>query len=314
MNSVSRHGAADWQRPMLSSRTRLHWLATLPDNWKLTTDNSMWLQTYDPLGNPFLSTALAALPVVVLLGAIGILQIRIHLAALFGLAVALGIAMFVYRMPASAAFASAGYGAAYGLLPIGWIILNLIFLVPADRQERFLQRASAAAGCVCSRQAGPADSNRFLVRGLFRRRGRIRHARGHYGGDLDAVGLQAPASVGPDADCQHGAGRVRRFGHADHCVVRRHRDRSVAPVGDDRSATAVFFADRSVLGRVGIRGFTRRATDLACRADCRSRVCGAPVSGIQLPRPVAGRCGRSDSVDAGPGGIAQVLAAAASGR
>ena len=88
----------------------------------------MWLQTYDPLGNPFLSTALAALPVVVLLGAIGVLQIRIHLAALLGLAVALGIALFVYRMPASAAFASAGYGAAYGLLPIGWIILNLIFL------------------------------------------------------------------------------------------------------------------------------------------------------------------------------------------
>jgi lactate permease len=88
----------------------------------------MWLQTYDPLGNPFLSTAIAALPVIVLLGAIGILQIRIHVAALLGLAVALGIALFVYRMPASAAFASAGYGAAYGLLPIGWIILNLIFL------------------------------------------------------------------------------------------------------------------------------------------------------------------------------------------
>ncbi len=90
--------------------------------------NDMWLQTYDPLGNPFLSTALAALPVVVLLGAVGVLQMRIHLAALLGLAVALGIALFVYRMPASAAFASAGYGAAYGLLPIGWIILNLIFL------------------------------------------------------------------------------------------------------------------------------------------------------------------------------------------
>jgi lactate permease len=88
----------------------------------------MWLQTYDPLGNAFLSTAVAALPVVVLLGAIGVLQIRIHIAALLGLFVALGVAMFVYRMPVSAALASAGYGAAYGLLPIGWIILNLIFL------------------------------------------------------------------------------------------------------------------------------------------------------------------------------------------
>jgi lactate permease len=88
----------------------------------------MWLQSYDPLGNQFLSTVVAALPVVVLLGAIGVLQIRIHVAALLGLFVALAVAIFVYRMPASAALASAGYGAAYGLLPIGWIILNLIFL------------------------------------------------------------------------------------------------------------------------------------------------------------------------------------------
>jgi len=68
------------------------------------------------------------LPVVVLLGAIGVLQIRIHIAALLGLFVALGVALFVHHMPVSAALASAGYGAAYGLLPIGWIILNLIFL------------------------------------------------------------------------------------------------------------------------------------------------------------------------------------------
>ncbi len=88
----------------------------------------MWLQTYDPLGNPFLSTVVAALPVVVLLGAIGILQIRIHIAALLGLFVALGVAILVFRMPVSAALASAGYGATYGLVPIGWIILNLIFL------------------------------------------------------------------------------------------------------------------------------------------------------------------------------------------
>ena len=88
----------------------------------------MWLQSYDPLGNSFLSTVVAALPVVVLLGAIGILQIRIHIAALLGLLVALGVAVFMYHMPVSAALASAGYGAAYGLLPIGWIILNLIFL------------------------------------------------------------------------------------------------------------------------------------------------------------------------------------------
>ena len=87
-----------------------------------------WAQNYDPLGSALLSTLVAALPIVVLLGAIAVLEIRIHLAALLGLGVALGVALFAFHMPADLAFASASYGAAYGLFPIGWIILNLIFL------------------------------------------------------------------------------------------------------------------------------------------------------------------------------------------
>ena len=50
-----------------------------------------WLQNYDPLGNAFLSTLVAVLPVVVLLGSIAILKIRVHFSALLGLAVALAI-------------------------------------------------------------------------------------------------------------------------------------------------------------------------------------------------------------------------------
>jgi len=88
----------------------------------------LWPQTYDPFHNPVLSTFIAALPVVVLLSSIALLKIRIHLSALLGLAVALAIALFAYGMPAKPAIASAIYGAGYGLFPIGWIILNLIFL------------------------------------------------------------------------------------------------------------------------------------------------------------------------------------------
>ena len=87
-----------------------------------------WLQNYDPLGNPVLSTLVAALPVVVLLGAIALLEIRIHVAALLGLGVALIVALFVFGMPWTAAGATTLYGAAFGLFPIGWIIVNLIFL------------------------------------------------------------------------------------------------------------------------------------------------------------------------------------------
>ena len=87
-----------------------------------------WTQNYDPLGNRLLSTVIAAVPVVVLLASIAFLKIRIHFAALIGLAVALVVAVAVFQMPPAAAAATTIYGAAYGLFPIGWIILNLIFL------------------------------------------------------------------------------------------------------------------------------------------------------------------------------------------
>lgn len=87
-----------------------------------------WSQNYDPLGNAALSTFIAAIPVGVLMGLIVSGRLRIHLAALVSLGVALLIAIFAFHMPASAAFGAAGYGAAFGLMPVGWMILNLIFL------------------------------------------------------------------------------------------------------------------------------------------------------------------------------------------
>jgi lactate permease len=99
-----------------------------------------WTQTYDPLGSPWLSTLAAALPVVVLLGLIAFARIRIHWAALVGLAVALALALFIYRMPAGPALASAAYGGAIGLLPIGWIILNLIFLYQLTVERGLFER------------------------------------------------------------------------------------------------------------------------------------------------------------------------------
>jgi len=88
----------------------------------------IWLQNYDPLNNATLSTILAALPVLVLLCSIALLKVKIHFAALAGLGVAILIALLVYRMPVTATAAATLFGGAYGLFPIGWVILNLIFL------------------------------------------------------------------------------------------------------------------------------------------------------------------------------------------
>src|SRR5215204_5487787 len=87
-----------------------------------------WIQVYDPLGGAWLSTAAAALPIVLLLVALGILEWRAHLAALLGLMSAMAISVAVFGMPVGSVTATAAYGAAYGLMPIGWIVLNAVFL------------------------------------------------------------------------------------------------------------------------------------------------------------------------------------------
>ena len=86
-----------------------------------------WVQVYDPLGSPLLSTLLATMPIVILLGLLAS-GIDAAKAALAGLITALAVAIFGFGMPVTAALASAGYGACFGLLPIGWIVAAAVFL------------------------------------------------------------------------------------------------------------------------------------------------------------------------------------------
>ncbi|WP_343591164.1 L-lactate permease [Paracidovorax wautersii] len=95
----------------------------------------IWQQIYDPFGNMFISTALAAIPVVVMLGALGFFHIKAHIAAGMGLIAALLVAVFAYGMPAEMAGRAALLGGFTGLLPIGWIVLNIIFLHQLTEQN-----------------------------------------------------------------------------------------------------------------------------------------------------------------------------------
>ena len=87
-----------------------------------------WTQNYAPVGGIGVSALIAAIPVIVLLGLLAFWHVRAHVAALIALVVAGATAVLIFGMPIKHAIAAAGFGAAFGLLPIGWLILNAIFI------------------------------------------------------------------------------------------------------------------------------------------------------------------------------------------
>ena len=95
----------------------------------------VWQQIYDPLGSMFLSTLVASVPVVVMLVGLGFLHLKAHIAAGAGLLAAILIAVIAYGMPAEMAAKAAFLGGLTGLVPIGWIVLNIIFLHQLTEQS-----------------------------------------------------------------------------------------------------------------------------------------------------------------------------------
>src|SRR5436309_6840771 len=104
----------------------------------------MWQQVYNPLHSDVLSTIAAAVPVVTLLVLLATGAVKTHIAALLALAAAILVAVLLFTMPWGLAVRAAILGALIGFFPIGWIVLNVIFmyrLTVATGAFAILQRA-----------------------------------------------------------------------------------------------------------------------------------------------------------------------------
>ena len=106
-----------------------------------------WTQVYDPMGHWWLSTLIAALPIIVLLGLLGGLRVRPHLCAIAGASTAILVAILVFKMPALLAVSSFFYGSAFGLLKIVWIVIAAVFLydISVDAGQFEIMKQSVAA-------------------------------------------------------------------------------------------------------------------------------------------------------------------------
>lgn len=87
-----------------------------------------WQQVYDPMGNIWLSSLIALIPIIFFFLALTVWRLKGYVAGTVTVLLALAVALFSYKMPFSAAFASAIYGFFYGLWPIAWIIIGAVFL------------------------------------------------------------------------------------------------------------------------------------------------------------------------------------------
>src|SRR5580693_8339439 len=89
---------------------------------------AMWNQVYNPLGSAALSTIAAAIPVVTLLVLIASGRVKAHIAAIIAVILTNLIAIFIFTMPAGMSIRATLLGVVAGFFPIGWIVLNVIFL------------------------------------------------------------------------------------------------------------------------------------------------------------------------------------------
>src|SRR5256885_3085108 len=106
-----------------------------------------WLQNYDPFGHSWLSTLLAALPILVLLGLLAGFKLKAHICAIAGAAAAVLCAIFVFKMPVALAAMSFFYGAGFGLLKIVWIVIAAVFLydITVETGQFEIMKQSVAA-------------------------------------------------------------------------------------------------------------------------------------------------------------------------
>jgi lactate permease len=184
----------------------------------------MWDQIYDPLNSKVLSTCAAALPVVTLLVLIASNKVKAHIAALVALVVANFVAIVIFTMPAGMSLRATILGAVTGFFPIGWIVLNVIFLYRLTVEKGAFQTLQTTIGSVTEDRRLQLLLIAFSFGAFFEGASGFGTPVAVTGAILDWAWLFAPRRFWPFTHRKHGAGRLWRARYADRRP--RKRDRS----------------------------------------------------------------------------------------
>ena len=163
------------------------------------------------------------------------------------------VAVYVFTMPAGLALRATVLGAVTGFFPIGWIILNVIFLYRLTVETRRVRDAADDHRPGDGRPPLATPADRLFLRRLLRGRVGLRHPGRGDGRDPDRPRLLAARRFGAVADRQHRPCGLWRARHANCRTCQRNRHRPLHSRRDGRAAIAVLLADRAVLADLGLR-------------------------------------------------------------
>ena len=269
----------------------------------------MWNQIYNPLGNAALSTCAAALPVVTLLVLIASNKVKAHIAAVIALIVANLVAIFIFTMPADMSLRATVLGAVTGFFPIGWIVLNVIFLYRLTVEKGVFQTLQTTIG-------GVTEDRRLQLLLIAFCFGAFFEGASGFGtpvavtaailmglgfSPLAAAGLSLIANTAPVA---YGA-----LGTPIAGLAERHRHRSVPARRHGRPAIAVLLADRAVLADLGLRRLEGHEGHLAGDPGHRRLLRDPAIPDLQLHQSLDRRYRRLADLDGLPDPLPEGLEA-----
>src|ERR1700712_5029418 len=250
----------------------------------------MWNQIYNPLDSAVLSTIAAALPVIVLLVLIASGKVKAHIAAIVALVVANIITIAIFHMPTGMSIRASLLGVVSGFFPIGWIVLNVIFLYQVTVSTGRFELLKRAVGGVTE------DRRLQLLLIAF-----------SFGAFFEgASGFGTPVAITGSIPLRLGfsplAGRGPRPGH---------RPRSLYPRRHGRPAAAAVLADRAVLGGVGVRRMEGHEGCLAGDPGHRTFIRDPAIRDFELHQSLDRRHRRVADFDGLPDPVPEGLAAEA---
>ena len=268
----------------------------------------MWNQIYNPLGNTALSTIAAAVPVVTLLVLIASGKVKAHLAAIIALIVANIITIVIFTMPVGMSIRASLLGVVVGFFPIGWIVLNVIFLYRITVETGRFELLQRAIGGVTTDRRLQLLLIAFAFGAFFEGASGFGTPVAITGAILIGLGFSPLAASGLSliantAPVAYGALGTPIQGLASVTGLDPYRARR-----DGRPAIAVLLADRAVLADLGVCRLARHDGDLAGHSRHRRLVCGPAIRDLELHQSVDRRYRRVADLDGLPDPVPEGVA------